>query len=150
MVIWSWSCVNRPFIRAGRLSIGDYKCLLGASAYNLKSISVLWLYKVWPLEIIAITFTRDFIPYFKIFDTSSREHRVACVQGTCSEDIRVNTFDMQLFTRFYGKFAYYDWFLISAQARDFSLWSWFRDFKFDFSDFGQGTRDFTECRTPRY
>jgi len=43
MVIWSWSCVTRPFIRAGRLSIGGYKRLLGAGAYNLQSISALRL-----------------------------------------------------------------------------------------------------------
>jgi len=54
MVIWSWSCVTRPFIRAGRLSIGDYKRLLGAGAYNLQSISFLRLNKVWLLEIIAL------------------------------------------------------------------------------------------------
>jgi len=118
------------------VQIGDYKCLLGASTYNLKSISILWLNKVWPLEIITITFTQDFIPYFKNFDTSSHEHCVACVQGTCSKDIRVNTFDMQTFTRFYGKFAYYglisdfstsSWFLFVKLILGFQVWfQWFR------------------------
>jgi len=28
------------------------------------------------------------------------------------------------------------------------LWSWFCDFKFDFSDFSQGIQDFIKCQTP--
>jgi len=51
----------------------------------------------------------------------------AYVQGTCSEDIQVNFFGMQKFTRFYWKFAYYG--LIS----DFSTSSWFLFCEVDFA-----------------
>jgi len=136
MVIWSWSCVTRPFIRTGRLSIGDYKRLLGAGAYNLQSISVLRLNKVWLLEIIVITFTQNFIPYFKILTPPHMSTLKACVQGTCSENIRFNTFGMQKFTKFYEKFAYYglisdfstsSWFLFVKLISWFQIWfQWFR------------------------
>jgi len=121
MVIWSWSGVTRPFIRAGRLSIGDYKCPLGAGTYNLRSIRILWLNKVWPLETIAITFTWDFILCFKKLTPPHVSTVLAYMQSTCREDIRVNTCGMQKFTTFYRNLPTMDCFLISAQAQDFSF-----------------------------
>ena len=148
MVIWSWSCITRLFIRAGHLSIGDYKHLLGVGTYNLQSISVLQLNKVWTLEIIVITFTQDFISYFKIWHLLTWE-RVACVQGTCSEDELVLLVCKNLLD-FTENLPTMDWFLISAQARDFSFVKLISRFQvWFFSDFGQGVRDFTECWTPR-
>jgi len=116
---------------------------------NLQSISVLRLNKVWPLKIITINFTRDFIPYFKIFDTFSREYRVAGCKVHIAKIFELTLLVCKNLLDFTENLHTMDWFLISAQARDFSLWSWFCDFKFDFSDFGQGVRDFTECWTPR-
>jgi len=46
---------------------------------------------------------------------------------------------MQTYTRFYRNLPIVDWFLIS-------VWSLFRDFKFDFSYFGQGVRDSPSVR----
>jgi len=108
---WSFGVglvLSDPLFAQGAYRFRYYKRLLGAGAYNLQSISTLLLNKIWPLEIIAIAFTWDFIPYIKIFDTSSRarEHGANLVQGTCSEDIQVNIFGMQKFTRFYEIFAY--------------------------------------------
>jgi len=89
--------------------------------HNLQSISILQPNKVWPLEIIAFNFTQDFIPYFEIFDTFSREYRVAWCKVHVAKISKLTLLVCKNLLDFTENLCTMDRFLISAQARDFSL-----------------------------